>query len=460
MSTRSSGQLGATRRGRGAPLACAVTLIGVLLGGCASSTARPKPAAPTAAARTPTTAVRPDGAPAWLPAYTAAQQALLAPVDHAIQAPAGPVFPDLERFGYANNRRLDDVRDAVKFTRLVATVLEESPRFYVLGEAKPELANTIAQYGPEPPAEADPWYVTRRDGLGIGGLVAPPGVAAGRADYDQGEAARKKGELAAAAAAYRVAAAKAPGVPAFHLALGDVLVATKDDAGAKAAYVAAIAADPSLATGHAALAELLSRTGDPGGARRAVAEAIALHPASTRALAVADLLTSGSASSGGGRIRPWAVFVDVDRTGAIHADGPGGEPAAIYASCRAVMRYEPDLRASIFGHPPTTPYFLSVAEEVICFEAALGAYAIQRADGDERREPVPADDRVEALLRLAREEGLSGFVMVEILGRRRPERARLAPPDVHRAMVAYVERYVLGGGGGEGAPQGVLTASR
>ena len=34
--------------------------------------------------------------------------------------------------------------------------------------------------------------------------------------------------------------------------------------------------------------------------------------------------------------------------------------------------------------------------------------------------------------------------MFEILGRRRPERARAAPPEVHRDIVGYVERHVLG----------------
>jgi tetratricopeptide (TPR) repeat protein len=449
---------------RGAVVALSVAL-GLALAGCgASKSTKPAAAAPTkpGAASAASAPVKPGGAPSWLPAYSAEQEKLLTPVDHAIQERAPRTYPDLERFGYANNRRLADVRDAVKFTRLVATVLEDSPRFYVLGEARPELANVVAQYGPAPKPEADPWYVVKRDAIGVGSLVAPPGVEAGRPDYDKGEAARKKGDLAAAAAAYRDAAKKAPAVPVYHLALGDVLVAAKDDEGAKAAFLAAIAADPTLATGHVAMAEILSRTGDVPGARRAVAEALALHPASQRARAVADLLTSGAASAGSTRIHPWPVFVEVDAAGAIHADAPGGEPAALYASCRAVMRYEPGLRASIFGVPPETPYFLSVAEEVICHEAAIGAYAVARADAAEKHGAGPSDDTAEALLRLAREDGLSGYAMVEILGAERPERARMAPPDVHRAMLAYVDRYVLGGGAGrrEGAPEGVLTASR
>lgn len=400
--------------------------------------------------------------PSWLPAYSPAQQALLAPTKHPIQVPAARVLPDLERFGYANNRRLARLDDAVKFTQLVATALEESPRFYVLGDVKPELANTIAQYGPAAAVEADPWYVTRRDSLGLGRLVPAEGLSLGRADYDRGEAARKKGDLAAAATAYRDAVKKAPAVPAFHLVLGDVLAATKDDAGAKAAYLAALAIDPTLATAHAALAEVLSRAGDSVGARRSVIEALALHPSSARALAAADKLTSGAASGGSARIRPYAVFIEVDAAGAIHADSDGGNAAALYASCRAVMRYEPDVRAALFGYPVTTPYFLSVAEEVICYEASLGARAIELADGDARGEPAAPDPRSDALLGLARDEGLSGFAMVELLGRQRPERARMAPPAVHRAMVSYVDRFVLGTGGTpvDSAPPGQPTAGR
>jgi tetratricopeptide (TPR) repeat protein len=458
MQTASSGLT--ERRGRALASTCLASALALAAGsGCAArerATAAPSARAPVAASALA------GGGPSWLPPYSAEQLALLAPPARAVQVRAARVFPDLGRFGYANNRRLANVHDALEFTKLVATVLEESPRLYVLGEANAALANTIAQYGPPPAAEPDPWRVTRRDAAGIGTLVPAENMAAGRADYDRGEAARKKGDLAGAAAGYRAAAQKAPTVPVYHLALGDVLAASKDATGAKAAYEAAIAADPTLATGHTALAELASRSGDNALARHAVAEALAWYPASARALAVADLLTSGGASAGTGRIRPFSVFIDVDAAGAIHADAdPSGKnPAEMYASCRAVMRYEPDLRAAVFEQPPETPYFLTVAEEVICLESALGAYAVDQTTGDEQRERPPPDPRVEALLELARKEGLSGYVMVEILGPHRPERARTAPPDVHRAMVDYVDRFVLGGAGSDSSPQGVLTASR
>src|SRR5262249_17354626 len=135
----------------------------------------------------------------------------------------------------------------------------------------------------------------------------------------------------------------------------------------------------------------------------------------------------------------------------------GTMAAQLYASCRAVMRYEPDVRAVIFDQPRSTPYYLSIAEEVVCLEAALGAYLFEMSS-DEMPEHVP-DASMDALAKLAKDEGLSGYVMFEILGQHRPERARLAPPDVHRQMVEYIEKHVLGTGG-EDAPKGVYTAWR
>src|SRR5262249_33655167 len=77
----------------------------------------------------------PTGAPSWAPALTKQQEALLAPVNRPIQTPAQRVFPDLQRFGYAQNRALGSAEDAVKFTKMVTQVLNDSPRFYTLDEA-------------------------------------------------------------------------------------------------------------------------------------------------------------------------------------------------------------------------------------------------------------------------------------------------------------------------------------
>ena len=90
----------------------------------------------------------------------------------------------------------------------------------------------------------------------------------------------------------------------------------------------------------------------------------------------------------------------------------------------------------------------------MCLEAAIGAYLFEQ----QRSKEVEPDRSIEALLEIAHDEGLLGYAMFEILGQHRPERARTAPADVHRAVLQYVEKHVLGEGGP--LPEGVYTASR
>src|SRR5215218_4851301 len=141
-----------------------------LTGGTGCSSAPPPPATPPAD-RAATGPRSPEGPPGWLPAYTPQQLALLKPVDHTIQVPAMRVFPDLKRFWYANNRPLATPEDAFKFTKMVATILNDSPRFYTLDEGPAETANPIVQYGPPPPAEPDGFQVVKRGDGGVGELV-------------------------------------------------------------------------------------------------------------------------------------------------------------------------------------------------------------------------------------------------------------------------------------------------
>jgi tetratricopeptide (TPR) repeat protein len=401
------------------------------------------PTTPVPAAKLPGA----GGVPTWLPAYTAQQQALLAPVDHPIQTPAQRVFPDLERFWYANNRRLDEPEDAFKFTRMVATILSDSPRFYELAAASGDVENAAAQYGP-PAVEPDGWSFARRGPNGVAELKPAPGAAEARVDFDRGAALAARGEAAPAVAAFRAAAIKSPRAPAIHVALAAALVKSGKLDEAERAYNEAIGADPTFAPAYTALAEIIERRGDVATARKVVTEALAYQPDSRRALTMAQRL-----GGGGRRIAPFAIFLDVDSVGAIHVTTAEGNPAQMYGGCRAVMRYEPEVRAQIFEQPAETPYYLSVVEEVICLEAALGAYMVDQRD---KGQNAP-DERLDRLLALAHEEGLSGYVMFEILGKHRPERARVAPPDVHRAMVRYVERDVFGQ---KPAPTGVYTVDR
>jgi tetratricopeptide (TPR) repeat protein len=419
--------------------------------------------------------------PSWVPALSSAQTALLAPVKRAVKSPAARVFPDLERFGYANNRPLARDEDAIKFTRMVTQVLNDSPRFYVLGDLPAGAANPIVQYGPIP-GEPDGLSIVAWSADGVGRLVPAPGAAEASGPLAQASDLVRQGKASVAADLLRAAVAHTPRVPALGAALGAALAAGGRAGDAELAYREAMAADPTFAPAHLGLAELADARGDRRAARHELAEALALDPSSLSSRRGAELLAKlGPAGEGAGRAaggwydapapksagdapsatpsatgrgEPFPVFLDVDDAGAIHVASGAGDAAQIYGGCRAVMRHEPELRAQIFQQPRETPYYLSVAEEVVCLEAGVGAYLATGKGG----KPERIDPDLEQLLRIAREDGLSGYVMFEILGRHRPERARTAPPDVHRDTVGYVERWVLARH--EPAPEGVYNASR
>lgn len=381
---------------------------------------------------------------------------MLAPSSTPVGVPATRVLPDLNRFGYAPNRRLEDPRESLKFTRLVAQVLDESPRLYVLAQIEPRLENPIVQYGPAPEAEADAWYVAQLDDDGFGQLVRAPLSDASREAFERGSKAYASGDLSAARVAFEQAMTASPGVPGLALALAETLAA-EGDAAAEDAFRRAVAIDPTFASARRGLASLLLQRGDVDQARQELAEALAYHPRSELGLKLAEEMHPG-ASSSEHRPPPFSIFLDVDGLGAVRMGAEPSAAAQLYGGCRAVMRYEPDLRAAIFEEAAQTPYYLSVAEEVICLESAIGAYLFDQATAAEKGEAAPTDPRVEALLRIAQSEGLSGYAMFEILGRHRPERARTAPPEVHREVVAYVLGYVLGSP--TALPAGHTTASR
>ncbi|MDI1448019.1 tetratricopeptide repeat protein [Polyangium sp. 6x1] len=428
-------------------------LVTFALGGVGCAGAAPMTPAPTAPAAE---SQAKGNTPAWLPAYSAAQRALLAPVDTPIQTPAARVYPDLHRFQYAGPARLDDVRRTLRFSTLIVSVIDKSPRLYTLDDAAPELANLVAQYGPPPAAEPDPWQtaeVSRKDRA----LTLTPVTLSDEAKASLATARSKRdaGEAKAAAEAFRAALGhtQAAGIA---LELGELLVAQNQPQEAREAFEGAIRIDPTLATAHLRLAELAEKRNDRDEARRRLAEAIAFWPASRRAIELADRLSNGLASSRHTRLPLFRVFLDVDSVGAIHVGSSGGDPGRIYAGCRAVMRYEPEVRARIFEQPEDVPYHLTMMEELICLESAIGTYVAARMS----KEGAAVDPAMEELLDVAREEGLGGYVMTEILGRHRPERARGAPREVHQAMVRYVERTMLGAPLVADPAQGVYTAAR
>lgn len=419
-------------------------LLLVFASGCWGGAPPPpkQPAAPPEAAA---------ATPAWVPALTAQQRALLAPVQRTIKVPAARVFPDLARFAYAPSRPLASPEDAVRFTRMVTQVLNDSPRFYTLETAPAEAANLVAQYGPA--AEGPDGFVVAK--AAEGGLVelAPaPGADEARAAIARGNKLSEAGDHARAAASYRAAITRTGGVPALRVALANALRAGGKPAEAEQAYREAIEVDPTFAPAHLGLAELADERGDGAAARRALIEALAYHPGSARALELADRLAGQGPRDGGwtfapaprgsaappDRVAPMPIFLDVDDAGAVHVGTAKNDAAQIYGGCRAIMRHEPDVRAQLWKQPREVPYYLSVAEEVVCLEAAIGAHHVAVSNGD------PPSREMAALTRIARAEGLSGYVMFEILGKHRPERARAAPPEIHRDVAGYVERHVLG----------------
>ena len=382
------------------------------------------------------------GVPSWLPAYSADQQLLLRPGTQPVAVPASRVYPNLERFGYANDRQLADPREAVHVTQMVAEVVEKSPRQYALLESKPEQANWVAQYGPPGDDEPDGWKIAAVDPQGEAHLLPSQVSSDAREKYDDALVKEKAGDTPSAIALLRKAIEESPDVPALRVALGKALEPMSPRE-AESAYHQAIGVDPTLSTPHEGLASLLFKRGDLTGARNELAQALAYHPKSRTGLALAATLAKDPGKQQG-RVSPYAVFIEVDTMGAIHVAAPPTPAARMYGGCRAVFRYEPELRASLFEIPREEPYFLSATEEMLCFESAIGAFLVERAGAvEEKRRPLE-DAQTAAILKIAHTDGLLGFVMFEVLGQRRPERARTAPQNVHQAAALYVEKHVLG----------------
>lgn len=378
-------------------------------------------------------------APSWLPPYSPMQRAMLRSKAAAPRYPTLPVYPDLTRFGYAPEHVLADPRGAIKMAEFVANIVERSPRTYELLEMPPGLENSIAQYGPRL-AEPDPWKIAVIDGKGGVFLesVAVPSEA--RAMFEASRAMQQKGERKEARQALVDLTQRFKNAPAPFIALGEI--DEKDDAAAaERAYRAAIAIDPTLSSPHLGLARVLKVRGDIPGARIALSHALAYDPSSAAGAQLAKELAKTDSPT---RTKPYDVFVEIDSRGAIVAAAPPTIGAQMYAGCRAMFRYEPEVRTALMEAEEDTPYHLSAQEEIICIEAAIGAFVVQRAGARQEGEPPPRDEQTEALLRLAHTDGLLGYVMFEIFGRHRPDRVRMAPASVHEATRRYVEHVVLG----------------
>ncbi len=425
-----------------------------LLAGCSPGVRSHTPAPPVLA---PAGVARPP----WVPPPTEAQRAILASSrGMRVEAPAGEVHPDLGRFAYVAARPFDEAR-ARSAREIVESTVRQSPRLYVVGVLEGDVANLVGQYGPPPPATPDRWVKASGapDALRLEWASVPRAAAPAVAEAN---AALSRADLRTATAKLEVAIEKAPQVPALFIALAEARAASSDDAGAIAAAERALTVDPRQPDAHRLLAEARARSGDLDGARSAIARALALHPSWERAWAVAAAIATI-------RPRPPAprIFLEVGEGGAIHVGTDAG--ARAYGTCRAAVRYEPELRAGVLGFPPATPYHLSVGEEVFCLEALLGATSHPEVQSPRDQAPPSAapdasagsdsdtlvsTDEVAAapgsvetvpadLLDLAREGWLREYAAFDVVGRYRPEWLRLAPLELHEAVVRYLLERVL-----------------
>ena len=374
--------------------------------------------------------------PPWLTAYDAGQAALLTPANHPVRRAAARTYPDLSRFGYAPAQKLADLKDVLLLVRDIASVVEESPRYYAFADAPPELGNLVAQYGPKAADEPNGAERVTFGPDGIGTLTVVELGPEVRAAYEKASEHHREGRVTDAIPLLKECVSKSPNAPLIRVALAEAHLAANHVDDARAAFVAAVEVDPTYAPAHRGLAEIALRSGDLAKARGELAEALAYHPSSTLTRAMIARLGGPAPTRS---LAPSTPLLEVDDQGAVHVGTRPGLPERMYGACRAVIRYEPEARAAMIPESAGAPYFLSMGEDVLCLEAALGAYA-----ADHLKNPnAPDDAGLESLLAIARDEGVAGYAMIEILGAHRPERARTAPAEVHRAMVGYVEHHLL-----------------
>lgn len=420
-------------------------MIARVLLGVVAATSVAACSAPPVNVTPPKTTLAKGAVPEWLPPYSPAQRALLAPTQARVELRALRTFPDLDHFAYSEDYHLDDPTDAVRVSNLIARTVERSPRSYGVVNAGPEVANLVAQYGPLGSEEPDPWQIPKTDASGHTTMELQPYSDTSREEFEAGIADERAGSFATAEQHFKAAIEDSPTVPALRLALARALE-KRDDHEAEAELRRTIRMDPTLAIAHRELGRILLGRGDLPGARNEIAHALAYDPPSkaTMELAVKLKPADGTANPKWWvRVQPYAIFVDVDPQGMIRIGAPNLASARMYAGCRAVMRYELELRSHLFELPLENPYFLSAAEEMLCVESAIGAMMIDRKRANDEGAEAPHDPQAESLLMIAHMDGLLGYVMFEILGQWRPERARMAPASVHHATFLYAARHVL-----------------
>jgi tetratricopeptide (TPR) repeat protein len=392
---------------------------------------------------TPAPQVASEGPP-WLPPYSRDQQALLTPQGEVPAIKALRAYPDASRFHYAHDRKLEDPAAAMRATKLVTDLVEESGRLYLMTDTPPNLENRVAQYGPPSPSTPRASAVASRDFQGRLTLREVPLSEDARGALADAEAASAARDWSAAAAHLQTATNLAPTSLEPLARSLELFTLSKDFERLREAARSTLALDPTFAPAHAAKARGFFASGDLASAKESAAQALAYHPTLEDGLRLATELRDYEGSRAPVRAEPYRIFLEVDEVGVVRVGSAPTSGARMYAGCRALMRYELELRAALFDEPEGAPYFLSAAEEMFCTESAIGAYVAEQAVAREHGTTPPEDEQTEALMGHAHTEGLLGFIMFEVLGRHRPDVARTAPRFVHRAMVAYAKRHVLG----------------
>lgn len=410
--------------------------LSLFIGLCTPACLRSKKAAQSPLAESAPVQTTPP--PPWLPPYDADITALLAAgVEAPVQVPAQATYPDLSRFTFTGEAVLNVPDDLINYANLVYRTIEQSPRLYVFRSAPQPPQNTVALYGPAQPDEPDLWTRSVVQPPSDSRLLVP---AAPPDDVRSLLTNISSPPPAEALDTLKRAASLSPQSPGVHTLLAESALAAGQLDVSEDACKAALQIDPYFPPAHRVLAEIALARKDNAKAKDELSEALALYPTSSRAWKVTSALIGVGAERYIGVQPP---FIEVNSSGAItivSCDSPFCER---YAACKAAFRYEPDLRTAILNQGLSIPYHLSATEELVCVEAGLGAYASARQQPGAKT-AMPSDPTAESLIRLARERGLTSFVLFDIIGTYRPDVLRTAPLPVHEAIVRYVKSKVFG----------------
>ena len=373
--------------------------------------------------------------PAWAQEvqFSDAQKAVLeAPLKTSVKHRAKPIYPDLARFAFVGEKPIDVPNGLLEYANLVSKTIAESPRLYAIRTGPSSLANLRMLFGPEPDAAPDPWQRVAMDSDGKPTLVFALPSDKAQAVLESEAATGPDG-----IPLVRQTASQEPDIPGINAMIADASLAAGDLDAAESAARSALAIDPYYPHACRVLAEVALRRNDIPRARQFIARALALYPTYPRAWEVAEAIVGHEIERAAIVEQP---FIAVNGQGAIVVVACNRPFCSGYAACKAAFRYEPRFRASVLHEPAGVPYHLSATEEAVCLQAGLGAHL----KANNEKPGSSQDPTAELLVRLASEEGLTAFGLFEVLGSFRPEWLRVAPRELHIAIVRHIQIRVLG----------------